>query len=225
MKEKNIALIGASSEISKDLLILLNEEGYRTYCVTTKSNDSLKCYKKLHIQDYLKEQDKIIQFLNDVPNLIIIFFNGFLAENRDEQFPNIDEIIKTDKINFIIPYSLTKSFNEKLNSINNFIFISSIAAVRPRYKNYIYGLSKRKLEESIKKISLKNYLIIRFGKIQTAMSSKHNDPPFMLSSKEAAKFIKLSFGKRGIVYPKIGLFIISLILRFIPSKILNKMKY
>ena len=57
------------------------------------------------------------------------------------------------------------------------------------------------------------------------MSSKHNDPPFMLSSKEAAKFIKLSFGKRGIVYPKIGLFIISLILRFIPSKILNKMKY
>ena len=31
--------------------------------------------------------------------------------------PNIDEIIKTDKINFIIPYSLTESFPEQLPGV------------------------------------------------------------------------------------------------------------
>ncbi|MDC3227030.1 hypothetical protein OBA39_02895 [Acidimicrobiaceae bacterium] len=225
MKEKNIGLIGASSEISKDLLTLLNKEGYKTYCVTTKSNDSLKCYKKLSVQDYLEDKDKIIQLLYDVPNLIIIFFNGFLAENRDEQFPKIDEIIKTDKVNFVIPYSLTKSLNKELNNIKNFIYISSIAAVKPRYKNYIYGLTKRKLEESIKKIGLNKYLIIRFGKVSTKMSSEHRNPPFMMSSEEASEFIYSNMNKSGITYPKIGLFIISLVLKVMPAKIVDWFNY
>ena len=38
----------------------------------------------------------------------------------------------------------------KNTNVKKFIFISSMAAVKPRNKNYIYGLSKKTLEESVR---------------------------------------------------------------------------
>ena len=109
---------------------------------------------------------KIKAILSNIENPIIIFFNGFLAENRDLAEPTIEEINKTDYVNYQIPYFLSKSLSEN-KDIKKFIYIFLIASLRPRYKNYIYGLSKYKLEKSLRFLNLSKYLVLRFGKVET----------------------------------------------------------
>ena len=114
-----------------------------------------------------------------------------------------------------------------LNSYNysNYIFISSIAAATPRFKNYIYGLSKYKLEESIKNINLPSYLIIRFGKVKTKMSEGHKNPPFTISTHKASEFILDNLNKSGYIYTNAALKTIAAILKLLPSWMIKALKY
>jgi len=224
MKNKNIALIGASSEIASCFINTSNQNGHNLFCITSNNSFNENCYKKLIVEDYLLDENKILSFLQDVENLTIIFFNGFLAENRKEQYPSVEEIIMTDKVNFLIPYHFSVAF-KNFQNIDNLIYISSIAAVKPRYKNYIYGLTKRKLEESIYKIGLDRFLIIRFGKVLTKMSTEHRNPPFVMGAEQAGEFIYSNLNKSGITYPKIGLFFVSLIFKIVPAKLIDRFNY
>ena len=99
-----------------------------------------------------------------------------------------------------------------------------MSAIRPRYKNYVYGLSKRKLEESIKYLSLPSYLIFRFGKIKTKMSKNHKDAPFTISAKESARVILDKLDQTGIVYGNTGLYLISMVMKILPNFVLKKIK-
>jgi len=221
---KNIALIGASSEICSSLLKHLNKNKYNCYGISSSMIDKENFTETLKVNNYLEDEREIIDFLKDLNNLKVIFFNGFLAENREEQYPTTAEIINTDKINFVIPYVLTKSLMMEKN-IDKFIFISSVAAIKPRDKNYIYGLSKSKLEKSIKKLNLKSYLIIRFGKVKTKMSKDHEDPPFTITSDTAGELIYKNLEKKGIRYSQFGIQLTSFLIRITPYKIIKLFKY
>jgi len=95
-----------------------------------------------------------------------------------------------------------------------------MAAIKPRSKNYIYGLSKSKLEKSVPKI-IENYLIFRFGKIDTKMSGSHGSVPFSLSKNKAANIIFNKIESNKIVYPSLKLKLISLIISLMPIKIID----
>ena len=153
----------------------------------------------------MEDYAKIKREIEKLSNVIVVFFNGHLSENRDQYSPNLKEIIKTDEINFTIPYYLSLNLNNDLSNIKKFVYISSMAAVKPRYKNYIYGLSKRKLEEGIKYLELPSYLIIRYGKVITKMSEDHKNPPFTLTVNDAANYLYKNIIKTGIQYPILGL--------------------
>jgi len=56
------------------------------------------------------------------------------------------------------------------------------------------------------------------------MSQNHKDAPFTLNKAEAAKSIFNNINRRGLVYPKIGLLVMSLIIRFLPRKIINRLR-
>jgi short-subunit dehydrogenase len=222
MVKKNLVLIGCSSEISLNFDSLLDKKKYNSYGITSSKIKNLSFTEVLTVNDYL---DSILRFLENKQNLTIIFFNGFLAENRDSQFPSITEILDTDRINFAVPYILADSFNRKLKNTSNYVFISSIAAASPRYKNYIYGLSKYKLEESIKNINLPSYLIIRFGKVKTKMSESHKNPPFTISTHKASEFILDNLNKSGYIYTNATLKVIAAILKLLPHWIIKSLKY
>ena len=112
----------------------------------------------------------------------------------------------------------------KNTNVKKFIFISSMAAVKLRNKNYIYGLSKKILEESVKKSGNLNYLIVRFGQIKTKMSKNHNEPPFTLTKDRASlKLLKL-IDKKGIHYPSYSLFIVSFLIKILPIKLIDKIE-
>jgi len=224
MKKENIVIIGSSSEVANSFIKLIDKKGFNIYLVSRGDNRTQQ-NSFLKVDDYISDSEKIINFLANKNNLKIIFFNGFLAENRISQIPTSEEINKTDFINFQVPYVLTRTFENNLKNINKYIYISSMAAVRPRHKNYIYGLSKRKLETSIKFLNPKKYLFIRFGKIITNMSKDHKDPPFVMTPESAGNFILKNLNSNGIIYSKFQLKVISYILKIIPFRLLKYLKY
>jgi len=225
MKVENIAIIGGSSELAKSFVNLVDTKKFIVFSISRTVNSEMKQNSYLKVDDYILDSEKIIDFLDNKKNLKIIFFNGFLAENRATQIPTSEEVSKTDFINFQVPYVLTRTFENNLKNVDKYIYISSMAAVRPRYKNYIYGLSKMKLETSIKFLNPKKYLFIRFGKIITNMSKDHKDPPFVMTPESAGNFILKSLDSNGIIYPKFQLKIISYILKMTPFKLMKYLKY
>ena len=102
------------------------EHKYNIYCISRSFISEVSKSNQLVVTDYLKESDKIIKFIDQVDNSYVIFFNGYLAENRKKQYPNFEEIKKTIFINYSIPLTITKHLS-KSKKINKFIYISSMA--------------------------------------------------------------------------------------------------
>ena len=219
--QDNIVIFGGSSEIAIELNNILSSKNHKNFTISRR-NSSHKDSDSLIVNNYLEDYAKIKHEIEKLSNVIVVFFNGHLSENRDQYSPNLKEIIKTDEINFTIPYYLSLNLNNDLSNIKKFVYISSMAAVKPRYKNYIYGLSKRKLEEGIKYLDLPSYLIIRYGKVITKMSEDHKNPPFTLTVNDAANYLYKNINKTGIQYPKLGLKILSLIIKVLPGRIIKK---
>ena len=219
--QDNIVIFGGSSEIAIELNNILSSKNHKNFTISRR-NSSHKDSDSLIVNNYLEDYAKIKREIEKLSNVIVVFFNGHLSENRDQYSPNLKEIIKTDEINFTIPYYLSLNLNNDLSNIKKFVYISSMAAVKPRYKNYIYGLSKRKLEEGIKYLELPSYLIIRYGKVITKMSEDHKNPPFTLTVNDAASYLYKNINKTGIQYPKLGLKILSIVIKLLPGRIIKK---
>jgi hypothetical protein len=218
MVKENILLMGASSEIAIQAEKIL-KENFNLYKVSRYESDQIN---SLVIKDYVNDIESILEFIKSINNPKIIFFNGFLAENRDFQNPNLFEIKNTYELNFLIPYYLSLRISKESVNISKYIYISSIAACKPRYKNYIYGLEKRKLEESVKQLGLSSSLIIRYGKVLTKMSQGHKNPPFTLTSIEAAYFLSQNLNKSGLIYPKFGLRLLAILIKVLPNIVIKK---
>tara|TARA_Y100000389_G_scaffold205138_1_gene263915 strand:- start:28929 stop:29582 length:654 start_codon:yes stop_codon:yes gene_type:complete len=214
----NYVIIGSGSEISQSFQNLLYEKDQTFFTISRTKNIN---QNHLVVDDYLRDRDKILEFINEIINPTIIFFNGFLAENRGTYSPKLNEIEITDYVNFQIPYFLSKEISNQINA-KKFIYISSIASVRPRYKNYIYGLSKNKLEKSIRFLNLSSYLIIRFGKVETKMSKDHKTAPFTVSCDRAAKIIMHKINKKGVVHANLGIYFSRILLKILPQKIVDR---
>ena len=223
MVKKNIVIFGASSEFAIEFIKLCNEKNYNLFLISRSQIHKDLCNNLLIVNDYLKEFDRIKKFLIPIQNKFIYFFNGALYENRPYKYPSIEEIQKTEYVNYFLPLELTKKSKAEIKNINKFIYISSMAAVKPRNKNYIYGQNKKKLEMSIKKEGV-NHLIIRYGKIFTKMSEGHKTPPFSLSASDAAIILNKKTKRRGVVYPNFGLFLISILIKLTPSKLIKLIK-
>ena len=105
--------------------------------------------------------------------------------------------------------------------IKKFVYISSISSIKFRYKNYIYGISKKYLEEISSRLIPERHLILRFGMVETRMSENHKKAPFTISKNKAAEIIFFNLHKNGNVSSLFTLRIISILIRIVPSKLLN----
>ena len=220
MVKKNIVLFGANSEFAITFSNLAQKQGHSVFGISRNQIANLDKNNQLKVDEKYENLSEIEKFISNINDPYIVFFNGFLAENRDIYFPSNEEIEKTLKINYLLPLKITNHLTKVIN-INKFIYISSMAAVKPRRKNYIYGLSKRSLEESVKKIKGINFLIIRFGQIETNMSIGHKKAPFSYKKEDASKNLLKKIEKSGVLYANTSLFMISILLRLLPSFVIN----
>lgn len=215
----NYILIGSSSELADSFTKEISNENI--YCISRHPKDNPN--NNLIIEDYLKNLNEIVEFCKNVQDPIIIFFNGFLSENRPMYTPNSEEIVNTFEINYLIPFKITKKIKEQNLKIKKFVYISSFAAVKLRYKNFNYGSAKKLLEESINSLDLENFLILRFGKINTKMSNNHSSSIFDLEKDKAAQILLKNIKtKTGIKYPTLITKLLSVIISVTPNFLIKK---
>ncbi len=217
---KNIIIIGASSEFGISIAENFQKRNINVYGIGRSPKN--KAYSEyLEVKNYVLDIKKIIEFIGKLDKPIVIFLNGYLRENRPIYDPSKEEIEKTVEANLVVPVFITRYLiNEKI-SIYKFVFISSMSAIKPRFKNYIYGLSKQWLEREIARLT-KDYLIFRFGMIKTSMSKNHSPAPFTLSKEKASALLVKKINRRGIIYPLLGLKLISYIIKVLPIKFLDR---
>lgn len=214
-------VIGGSSELGTELANVLRKENNLVFGVS-RNDTKLEIYNEtLIVDDYIDDFERIKNFINEKDNPVLIFMNGYLKENRPDLKPDSFEIEKTIDANYLVPFILTDEILKNNLQISKFIFLSSISAIKPRYKNFIYGLSKQSLEKSIKSLLNQNFILFRFGMIETKMSKNHTKAPMTITKYEAANLIFKNINKSGIVYPLFGLRLIGIVIKLMPLKILN----
>tara|TARA_A100001011_G_C14322733_1_gene851741 strand:+ start:13793 stop:14476 length:684 start_codon:yes stop_codon:yes gene_type:complete len=214
-------VIGGSSELGTELANVLRKENNLVFGIS-RNDTKLKIYNEtLIVDDYIDDFERIKNFINEKDNPVLIFMNGYLKENRPDLKPDSFEIEKTIDANYLVPFILTDEILKNNLQISKFIFLSSISAIKPRYKNFIYGLSKQSLEKSIKSLLNQNFILFRFGMIETKMSKNHAKAPMTITKYEAANLIFKNINKSGIVYPLFGLRLIGIVIKLMPLKILN----
>ena len=144
--QKDIILIGSSSELAKEFFKLINEiKSFKVHTISSKK----ELNPDLLVNEYIENIDSISEYVNTFEKPYIIFFNGYL-ENRPSYFPSDEEIFDTFKINFLIPSLITKNVAKK-NKNTKFIFISTIAAIKSREKTTFTELPNR-LQKNVSKI-------------------------------------------------------------------------
>lgn len=154
MNNKYILILGANSDIAKELSILFAKKGYNLY-LASRNTSSL-----IHLKDFLerrydikaeilpfdvcnfKSHRRFYQNLNVKPEGVILAF-GYLGDQSIAQtkFMEAKRIIET---NFLGAVSILEIISEEFERTKKgfIIGISSVAGDKGRRKNYIYGASK-----------------------------------------------------------------------------------
>ena len=161
-------------------------------------------------------------------------FDSIYNDNSNKRLNWSEELIfnrgdypdDMDYIQLIESFYLTEDevFNNvRTWDVEKFIYISSLAVEKLRYKNYIYGYTKNILEKKIQKLGV-DYLILRFGMIRTTMSAGHQGFGLALNKNKAAKLIFNNIRKKGIIYPNIATKLIGLFLKIFPVKLIDRLR-
>ncbi len=241
----NILVLGANSTIAEELLKFYASENHNLFLVSRNEKklialqSDLKVrgaknviYKVFDFTDYNNTEKFIFDLWHDfkVFDLAILAYGQLGVQEQDQhdvqKTKNIIEINYLSKV--LLLTTLSNKF--KAQTSGTIAVMTSVAGVRGRKSNYIYGsakaglsaflsgLAQRLSSDSVKIIDLK------IGPTKTRMT-QHLKSSFVWSdSKKVALLIKKSIQtKSGIVYLPSYWFVIMLFIRLIPSKIYNRL--
>ena len=238
--KKTILIIGANSDIAKEIAKKYLKKGNFLHLFTRNKEILLNSEKALFDKNNVKIQnfsfDDISNFTSMISNLspkpeVSIIANGYMGNNKDS-IENIKEVFDINFIhiaqmcNHIVTYY-------KLNKIKgNLSVISSVAGIKGRAKNYIYGSSKSAINTYLsglrQKYSNEKICIttIILGFVNTKMNKGLELNKILLSEPDeiAKKIINAIEDNKEIYIPFLWRVII-LILLIIPEKLFKKLKF
>ena len=220
MSSKKICLIGASSDLGMKIAKLCNEiDGLYVYGVSRSKEKISSLYENmLSISSYETSKQEITNFIQENKISDIILLNGYIGKNNHP----VEKIVR---INLSVPLALINYFEKSGIENITYTIISSLAASRPRDKNFVYGLSKYMLEESLLSRPTGKYIIFRSGFIRTKMTKDHKEPPFSKNSEQVAEKIIKAFTSNqrriSIKYSSFQIMFLFYLFKVIPLYILN----
>ena len=228
MRNKNIIIFGASSEIAKKLIDKLEKDN-KIFKVTSNKDlineDIQNNYYFCSYEDY----NTIDDVLNKVKVIdIAIIFNGKLNSSKHSEFEKKKEL---NDINFLYPSTIISKIIEKnKNKYLQIAAVSSVAAERGRYKNIIYSSSKAALTSYLSSMRQKhpNYKIttIKLGMVKTNMTKDLNLPPFLTDKpNDAANLIYDGILKRKDIIISFKWRIVMFLVKILPEGIFKKLKF
>ena len=237
--KKSVLIIGANSDIAKEISKIFLGKNYFLHLMTRNSEDLISQNENNPFKDKIKiykfdpkdhdEFDKKIVDINPPPSIFVIA-NGFMGKNNFQE--NFEKIVK---INFIDPAILSKKIINflLLNKISgNISIISSVAGIRGRAKNYIYGASKSAittffsgLRQRYSKDNI-SFTSIILGFVNTKMTKDEKISKLLNSDpKKVAKKIVNAIENKKEIYIPIKWRIIMFIINLIPEKIFKKLRF
>lgn len=187
MKNKNILILGASSDIGFELVKKCIEKGYFVYAHYNSNNKKLsKLTKKNYDQiksNFKNFNDKKLQqFVKKIKNKKISYIVNLIGyiDNIDYLNSNLKNSISSLKVNTLVPNLIIKELLPYMLKIKfgRILNCSSIGIKFGGGENtYNYSLSKHTLEfmpSYLKKLSKQNILVnnLRIGVTNTKLHSK-----------------------------------------------------
>ena len=239
--KKKILIYGASSLISLELIKLLNRDVSKFF---------LFCRDKNEIEIFLKNNNfdiekfsifevdlldikKNLEIIDHMENIDGVIWVAGFSGNTEEEFKNLDLSEKNLRINFVNPMLIINKTLTKmnLNSESFVVAIASVAGLRGRGKNFIYGSAKAGLISYLSGLRQKynqrlTVISVIPGYIKTK-NFKIKAPNFLICepSDLAKKIIKAIKYKNEIIYSSFIWRIIMMIIKIIPEKIFKKFNF
>lgn len=218
--EKKILILGGSSSIAKELTILHNEDNvdfsYHSFVSYSDNAFYLDIYDIKSYQNIPNKQyDIIYSFLGFTPDISLI----------DDM--NTSKV--TMEKNFLYPTLILQFLlqNKRVTNKSKIKVVTSVAGIRGRKLNYVYGASKSGLQTLIEGLANKHTNIkftdIILGPVFTDAVPLHNTPQILISTPvQAAK--EIFKAKRQKTYVPFKWRIIMSIIQLIPNSIYNHLK-
>ncbi|MDR2123279.1 MAG: SDR family NAD(P)-dependent oxidoreductase [Flavobacteriaceae bacterium] len=239
-------VLGATSDISQafvDKVLSENKNKYPKLYLVTSNPDETERFAK-HIQVKHNQESEIIFFdvtensdysvFDTVETDLLFCATGFLGKNTEEGLYNNKNTEKIIEINYsklvpLINYFAHKFENKKKGTI---IGLSSVAGLRGRQSNFIYGSSKAGfavyLDGLRNYLSHKNVHVITVlpGFLDTKMTADLQLPKLLTASpQKAANVIYKAYKKKRNKIYVTGIWrIIMFIVKNIPEFIFKRMK-
>lgn len=250
---KRVLILGASSELGKHLAFEFASNGYNIILTSRNLNEIKKISKKIDSKysvecnyfyfDILHDvADELIKKIKIIPDIIIstVGFNEqhWLETNysnwKNNKF-NEDIFHKILSTNFtyiaiLIENLILLSLNNKKNL--SLIILTSVAGIRGRSKNYVYGAAKSALIEYLsglrQRYSRNNIKIMTVipGYIKTnSLSYRSMNSTFAISPERLANIIYKSHKKeKDIVYGPYW-YLLSILIKLIPESIFKFLRF
>ena len=103
MVAKNFILIGANSEFATAFADKLIKNNHKVYGVSREFVPYLNQNEQIQLKNYDEKSTELSYFVETIESPYIVFFNGFLAENRPSYSPTYKEIEETLCANYLTP--------------------------------------------------------------------------------------------------------------------------
>ena len=244
-KNKTALIIGGNSDIGKAIAVELAKAKCNLILTSRIKNkkDSFCSHLRLKFDINVNNKyldicshnsfDNFVNTLNPIPDLIFICV-GYLDDQKIS-FENNDHALLSINTNFIGPVLMLNKLSSKLISNNKsctIIGISSVAGLRGRASNFIYGASKSGFSTYLS--GLRNYLFdfgikvvtVLPGYVNTKMTSHLNLPTILTVSPEflAKKIIKAVNSNKDVMYSTKIWFMIMTVIKYIPEIIFKRLK-
>lgn len=245
MRKKNIVILGATCELGKEVSLIYAKNNYNLILISRNlkkiqdlANLIQNRFPNIHVDIYelnILNLDKQIKVYSELKNKSIDGLISLIGETHNIDKVNEKKLIDIVNINFTYLVCFISFFLEDFEKKNNgfLICISSVAGLRGRGKNFIYGSAKAALTTFMS--GCRNYFNKTNIFIMTVL------PGFIISNKDpntkkmnllsikpsnlAQKIFSAHKEKKQILYSSLRWRVIMNIIRIMPNKIFNKIKF
>lgn len=238
-KIQNVVLVGSTSEIGLAVIKYLPLAQDARVVLLGKSNLTKEeeaffagktevRFLDLRLEFDSKDITNSIFFESDID--LIIFAAGVLETN---DLGNDSDTVDLFSVNLVSQARLLRGFSERLKQQRHgkILVVSSVATLRPRKNNYLYGASKvgldffsRGLMQELKPYNVQ-LTLLRPGFVFTKMTKGLQPAPFAIDVNQAGLrgANGLILGRKIVYAPGILRFAL-VIIKLLPNKVLNKIE-
>jgi decaprenylphospho-beta-D-erythro-pentofuranosid-2-ulose 2-reductase len=234
---RHVVLYGANSDIGNSILgqIPLKADSRLTLIGRSAENtrppvQGFQSYEYFqHDLRDLTSYDNLQEFFHSLNDIDLIIFAGGILPDENEDL-TCDSVINTISVNTLGTCAVLSVATEYLlkESGGHLLFLSTVAAKRPRLKNFTYGASKAGSDFFARGLAHKYrnndvfITVIRPGYVYTKMSSRFPPAPFSTSADKVAVIaLRAMLKRKKVVYAPRKLRLIMNLLTLVPRRIFN----